>query len=483
MKSDARFRASYYNLRVSDPPRTLLFNGVTGALLKLDRKLARALAPWLGADRARTAGTGYAAWQAPEFRVAELPASVRDRFPALLDAGVFVPRDADEREGLRHAYEENRSIAPFFVTVTTTLDCNMRCYYCYQKEGELEKMSPAMADAIAGWIEREIAERGHRSAHLDWYGGEPMLNQEVIERISARIIPFCAAHGVAYKGSMICNGTNWPHDKVAFVTRNHLDSIQFSLDGPERHQNKRRSMAGADGRKPSFDEVMETIGALVGHTRIYLRINVDPWIGWSALEVLDECEKRGWLEPDTQFYPYLAIINAMTEHCGFIGKVARFEEFHTEFAEIEQAFYARLGTFRDEKSFEMVQYFPNRIHLNCAAVSNNSMVFGPNGRMYKCGLDVGDHHRAHATIGTDGAVAPAAAAAAEGPAPLAADRWDRFDPFTHSRCSECQYLPVCMGGCPKAQIEKDATQVRYQSEFWQNNFDRIIREYYVASGR
>ena len=173
----------------------------------------------------------------------------------------------------------------------------------------------------------------------------------------------------------------------------------------------------------------------------------------------------------------------MTEHCGFIGKVARFEEFHKEFADIEQAFYARLGTFRDEKSFEVVHYFPSRIHLNCAAVSNNSMVFGPNGRMYKCGLDVGDHHRAHATLDTDGAVVAAPAVAEVGPAPLAADRWDRFDPFTHARCSECQYLPVCMGGCPKAQIEKDAAQVRTQSEFWQNNFDRIIREYYVASGR
>ena len=138
MKSDARFRASYYNLRVSNSPRTLLFNGVTGALLKLDRKLARALTPWLGEERPRTAGTGYAAWEAREFRVAELPASIRDRFPALLDAGVFVPCDADEREGLRRAYVENRAVAPFFVTITTTLDCNMRCYYCYQKEGELE---------------------------------------------------------------------------------------------------------------------------------------------------------------------------------------------------------------------------------------------------------------------------------------------------------------------------------------------------------
>src|SRR5215213_2903101 len=479
MKADARFRASYYNLRVPDGARTLLFNGVTGALLKLDRKLTRALTPWLGKDRPRTAGVGYGDWKAPEFRVAELPASIRERFPAFLDAGIFVPRDADERGGLRESYEHNRTAAPFFVTVTTTLDCNMRCYYCYQKDGELEKMSPAMADSIAGWMQREIETRGHRRIHVDWYGGEPMLNSEVIERISARMIGFCAAKGVTYKGSMICNGTNWPDDKVAFVKRNSIDSIQFSLDGPERHQNKRRSMVGENGRKPSFEEVMGTIGALVGQTQIYLRVNVDPRVGWSALEVLDECEKRGWLAPDTRFYPYLAIINAMTEHCGFIGKVAKFDDFHTEFAEIERAFYARLATFRDEKTLEVVQYYPNRVTLNCAAVSNNAMVFGPNGRMYKCGLDVGDNHRAHAALGQDGTVASMIAEA--GPASLAADRWDRFDPFTHARCSECQYLPVCMGGCPKAQIEREEVVVRRQSEFWQNNFDRIIREYFVAS--
>jgi hypothetical protein len=39
-----------------------------------------------------------------------------------------------------------------------------------------------------------------------------------------------------------------------------------------------------------------------------------------------------------------------------------------------------------------------------------------------------------------------------------------------------------MGGCPKAQIEKDATQIKLQSAFWENNFDKIIREYYAASG-
>jgi radical SAM protein with 4Fe4S-binding SPASM domain len=197
--------------------------------------------------------------------------------------------------------------------------------------------------------------------------------------------------------------------------------------------------------------------------------------------VLDECAARGWMAPDVEVYPYVAIINAMTEHCGFIGKIKRFEDFDATFSDIQRAFYEKIGRFRGSgKSFEAVQYYPNRIEINCAAVSHNAVVFGPNGRMYKCGLDVGDDHRAHAALALDGASAPVAASA--GPAPLPADRWDRYDPFRHDRCSECQYLPVCMGGCPKAQIERDEPQLRLQSEFWENNFDRIIREYFRASG-
>ena len=300
----------------------------------------------------------------------------------------------------------------------------------------------------------------------------------------ALVIPFCAARGVSYKASLISNGTSWPQDPVAFVKRNEIHNIQFSLDGPERHHNKRRGTidpkAAAGARTASFDTVMSTIGALVGSARIYLRVNVDPWVGWDSLEVIDDCARRGWLEPETRFYPYVAVINAMTEHCGFIAKAKQFDTFYDEFNRIQLAFYEKLRAFRDETSLEIVQYYPNRVTINCAAVNNHAMMFGPNGRMYKCGLDVGDHHRAHATLGLDGAVT--SSAAETGPAVLAADRWDRYDPFTHPTCSECQYLPVCMGGCPKAHIERDTPQIKAQSEFWEANFDRIVREYHAAAG-
>jgi uncharacterized protein len=482
MDSNARYRASYYNLRVSYGTKTLLFNGVTGALLRLDNRLRLAIDPWLGPERSRGAGVGYKDWTPPAFSIRDLPKSVATKFDDFLQAGVFVPEGRDERETMRESYVSNRADAPFFVTMTTTLDCNMRCYYCYQKEGELQSMSLDMSDAIAAWTKAQMSEHGHRHVYVDWYGGEPMLNQGVIESYTANLIEYCEANRLGYSASMICNGTAWPEDKRAFVARNRIKSIQFSVDGPARHHDKRRGVIGDDktGRTPSFQTVMDTIGAVVGHTKVYLRVNVDPWSGWDCLEILDECEERGWMKDHSEVYPYVAVINAMTEHCGFIGKVKRFDDFYSTFSDIERAFYEKLGRFRDAKAFEVVQYYPNRVEINCAAVSNNAVVFGPNGRIYKCGLDVGDDHRAHAALELNGT--SIAASPAEGAAVLPIDRWDRYDPFRHDRCSECQYLPICMGGCPKAQIERDEKQIRIQSEFWESNFDRVIREYFIASG-
>jgi len=171
------------------------------------------------------------------------------------------------------------------------------------------------------------------------------------------------------------------------------------------------------------------------------------------------------------------VINPMTEHCGFIEKAQQFTNFYREFDNIQYEFNKKLSEFVDAKNFERIMYYPNRRIYNCAAVNRNSVIFGPNGLMYKCSLDVGDHFRAHDAIGEGEDIASRVTT------PLSYDRWDHYDPFTHERCSECQYLPVCLGGCPRAQIEREDSHIQANSEFFENNFDDMIRRYYDTSDR
>jgi uncharacterized protein len=473
------YKSSYYNMRVSHRDGVLLFNGKTGALIRLDTETADAMSKFLGPERPRDAGHGFSEWNPPEFGADALPRSVAESWDQLVEAGIFIEAEFDERGRLRDEYVSGRADSPLFVTVTTTLDCNMRCYYCYQKDGQLDHMSLETSDEVAEWVERRIIERDHRRIFFDWYGGEPMLNRAVIERLSARLVPFCEARGVRYRSAMICNGTNWPADVDRFLHDTRLSSVQFSVDGPQRFHDKRRGTIreGSPGRDASFGEVMKTIESVMGKTKVYFRINVDPWIGASCLEMIDDFAAKGWLEPDAKFHPYVAIINAMTEHCGFIAIANQFKDFEREFDKIQHEFYQRLAAYKGAMALETVEYYPSRRLINCAAVNNNAVIFGPNGLMYKCSLDVGDDFRAH------GSLASSTGLELVSEKRMDPERWDRYDPFTHARCKECQYLPSCLGGCPKAQIERDEKQLSSQSAFFEGHFDRMIREYYDSSER
>jgi hypothetical protein len=67
---------------------------------------------------------------------------------------------------------------------------------------------------------------------------------------------------------------------------------------------------------------------------------------------------------------------------------------------------------------------------------------------------------------------------AEAPAHGAkAHPYHTYDAFSHQRCSQCQYLPVCMGGCPKTWFEGNEFYLARRSAYWEENFEGLIRLY------
>ncbi len=489
---DARtYKPSYYNLAVPHGTDTLLFNGVTSGLLRLPNELAGALRPFLGPERPRAAGYGRSEWRPPQFQTAELPDSIRELFPELLRGHFFIDGAADEAQDLRARYEHFRERDPFLVTITTTLDCNLACYYCYEDKSPVY-LSRGGCDAILAWMRERIVTARHDRLYVDWYGGEPMLNRDAVEYFTHRALALCDEHGMKYSAAMISNGTLWPDDAAAFVERTRIRHVQFTFDAPPAHHDKRRRyVRKADRAQSSFQVISETIDRLLGATRIYVRVNVDVGSAPDVLSLVDVFKARGWLEPGAQIYPYLAMIGPITETCGFLGRDERTRQFRTEFDRINNAFQQAISRHIDPRGIQHLQYYPMTIKLNCAAVGRNSVVFGPDGYMYKCGLDVGQHHLAHGRVTEAVAERPEPARQAyySGRAQLPVvttevltpHPYESYDAFHHPRCGECQYLPVCMGGCPKTHFEKNEFYLEQQSQYWEENFDTVIRTYYESS--
>jgi len=67
---------------------------------------------------------------------------------------------------------------PALLTLSTTGDCNLRCSYCYARGGE----SSASMSWITGKRAIDIVAECFSSFKIQFTGGEPLLNLDLIER-------------------------------------------------------------------------------------------------------------------------------------------------------------------------------------------------------------------------------------------------------------------------------------------------------------
>lgn len=432
-------RPSRYNFYVSG----VLFNALTGALVTLEGNDASVLGRRLMETNA------------------ELDDEILDReFVDLLCRGGFLIDGAiDELEIVRERYWRSRGDTPAVLTITTTIDCNLGCYYCYEQRST-EALAVRDIGAIVELARKQLARGDKRALHVDWYGGEPLLNIEFMEAASYALQDMCHTEGVRYVSSVISNGTVWPSDVVEFVARHRIRQVQITFDGLEDCHNKRRRYRSKEDQnsRSSFLKSAELVDQLISCTRVDLRYNVDPRNRDDFLPFIDFAIARGWFKGRYELVFQPARISAYTEKAAFLRPQ---ELTLNEFQSLKDAAIRRLDSHGRIEETAIPDGYPYPRTSVCAALANDSVVIGAEGKTYRCGLQVSEPHRAVGTI-YDDSVGP--------------DRawWNRFDPTTLPTCSRCSFLPVCMSGCPKKHLDCDEHAIREQGRYWRDNLGRMI---------
>jgi uncharacterized protein len=122
-----------------------------------------------------------------------------------------------------------------------------------------------------------------------------------------------------------------------------------------------------------------------------LRINVDARNVDQVWPLLDLFAERGWLGPETRFFPYLARVSPFTDACaGSAATVCRLDDFHA----VQFRWMERLEHFGVPIIEQGLYQFPEPKLYSCGAVGANGFVFTPDGEIHKCGLEVDDSRRA-----------------------------------------------------------------------------------------
>jgi uncharacterized protein len=408
-------KASRYNLLVDTEPSgtKLLFNGGSAALVELD------------ADSVPTVT-----------RLLREPSSASTpqeaEYVAHLTRGRFlVPNDVDEIEQL-HVKNRSGRVAnsTLFLTIAPTLACNFACEYCFESQSSL-RMSAEIEQAVIELATGRLADS--EAMLVTWFGGEPTLCLDTIERLQRTFLERAAAADVTMEaGAIITNGYRLDRATAGRLAAVGVMEAQVTLDGPPQVHDRRRPLRSGGG---TFDRIVANLGEASESMRIAVRVNVDQTNVTAAARVVERLERDGLLD---RIHFYFAPVNAAEGVCADMkDRCFTTPAFAARQVEIYQTLL--------DKGFRGIEYPALATGAYCGADSENSFVIGPNGLLFRCWEELSlDDHRSVGSV-LDPALEPHQQANL--------DRYRAWDPFEKRLCPGCDILPICMGGCPHQGIE------------------------------
>ena len=150
--------------------------------------------------------------------------------------------------------------------------CNLNCAYCFARQGEYQGERALMPFAVGKQaIDFLIAHSGtRRNLEVDFFGGEPLMNWEVVKQIVAYAREQEKIHNKNFRFTLTTNGVLIDDDVIAFSNR-EMSNVVLSLDGrKEVHDRLRKNYAG----EGSYDLIVPKFQKFVaerGEKSYYIR--------------------------------------------------------------------------------------------------------------------------------------------------------------------------------------------------------------------
>jgi uncharacterized protein len=396
-------RQSRYNIWVERDGSSYVYNGVSGALLRMSADDRSAVEKVLK-DR-----------------------GARDCSPELLKkmavGRMLVPDDADEIELLTKRYAMSRyDSSHFALTIVTSLGCNFDCPYCFEaKHPSLLHQDVVLA--ILGVLDLQLPRIN--SFDVTWFGGEPLVGRRPLLALSDQFIERCDMAGVEYSASITTNGYLLNEKTCQQLRDRRVGNVQVCLDGPpEVHDRMRPLQKGG----PTFWRIVHNLRHAVNYFPISVRMNVDTENMPLAEKLLQILYDEG-LSGKLHVYPGQIVgVNDGAPSPSAEYRPRCFTNAEFALAELE---FGKLCTKYGFGSPTL----PRPSGAPCTAVRKNEIVVGSAGELYKCWDSVGN--KSHVTGSIFDYANPNGRLR----------RWLEYDPFTDEECRSCIALPVCMGGC------------------------------------
>jgi uncharacterized protein len=123
-------------------------------------------------------------------------------------------------------------------------DCNMTCKYCFGDKGAFEGVRSLLSlETGKKAIDFLLKHSGtRRNLEIDFFGGEPLMNFEVVKALVTYGREAEKAYGKNIRFTITTNGLLLDEDKTEYINAN-MDNVILSIDGrPSVNDNMRRTV-------------------------------------------------------------------------------------------------------------------------------------------------------------------------------------------------------------------------------------------------
>ncbi|WP_346983913.1 radical SAM protein [Chryseobacterium sp. POE27] len=346
----------------------------------------------------------------------------------------IIPLEIDEIEKVKKiakAVDENQS--NFLLTINPTMNCNFKCWYCYETHVKTSKFSQSMIEKVGKFIEKTAMKPAMSYFQLAFFGGEPLLyfKKDVVPVI-IKLQEECVKNSVDYSVSFTTNGYLIDDYFIDFFkSRKITPSFQITLDG---YREKHDEVRFVSAKKGSYHEIVKNIKRLINNS-FFVRLRVN-YTSENITDTYKISEEFNDIPADIK-QKYLLM------------------DFHRVWQDSQNDNINEIvdeNTDRiKENGIQVKHMTPDNVRNSCYADKRNSAVINYNGDLFKCTARDFTTAKRAGYIDDDGDLI-----------------WEdnylerRMNTkFKNKPCLSCRLLPICNGGCSQHAMEAEEKQTEY----------------------
>lgn len=294
-----------------------------------------------------------------------------------LDAGIIVEDNVNENDliAMRHLDEVMSSVLE--LTIMPTENCNFRCSYCYEtfKKG---LMSVKSQEVFIKFIKKNLHK--FTGLNINWFGGEPTIAMDVIEKLSYEMISCCKHLKIPYQAGIITNGYNLSFNNFCKLLKLKVRHFQVTLDGSREYQDRFKRTID---NKPTFDTVFQNLKEIRDKcTKNTFDLTIRTNISMDSLEDIPNIIKLYHKEfgEDKRFNFYFRPVgnwggDRVDDISDSVFKKTDYSKVYAKLAETDLKLNYRMYYLELTKNVDI-----------CYAAVRNSYIIGSDLQIYKCSV-------------------------------------------------------------------------------------------------